>query len=408
MANDCVMKPIRIANFNRHFSRRAGGAESYAVSLVEGLASRRLADGTPEFDVHVWSQTRQHNDPNVTYHKVPGPLTHPRWINQLVFAAYTWWKTKSNFDIVHSHENTWHGHVQTVQVRPIRFHLLEERTGWRLWLRWFKIATSPRLAFYVWLEGARMKALPARVHVAGSQLLKNQMLAAYPHLDANIPIILPGVGAPNMALDKAAALMQIGLPASVTVDTQLILFVGNDYARKGLPALLASLALVQAKQDVACRAHLLVIGNAAQIPKFQLMAAEHGIAEYVHFVGPQSDMSLVYRAASMMVHPTLEDGFAMVVLEAMSYGLPIVVSSQRYCGISQFLQHGEDALVLDDPHDSAAMAAAINRVQSEPRLAKALSDAGLRFAAQYSWDAVVDAYIDIYQSVIRQSRPPHC
>jgi glycosyltransferase involved in cell wall biosynthesis len=260
----------------------------------------------------------------------------------------------------------------------------------------------------VWLEGARMKALPARVHVAGSQLLKNQMLAAYPHLDANIPIILPGVGAPNMALDKAAALMQIGLPASVTVDTQLILFVGNDYARKGLPALLASLAIVQAKQDVACRAHLLVIGNAAQIPKFQLMAAEHGIAEYVHFVGPQSDMSLVYRAASMMVHPTLEDGFAMVVLEAMSYGLPIVVSSQRYCGISQFLQHGEDALVLDDPHDSAAMAAAINRVQSEPRLAKALSDAGLRFAAQYSWEAVVDAYIDIYQSVIRQSRPPHC
>ncbi len=406
------MKPIRVANFNRHFSRRSGGAESYAVSLVEGLANRRQADGSPEFDVHVLSQTLEHHHPDVTYHKVPGPLTHPRWINQLLFAAYTWWKTKSGFDIVHSHENTWHGHVQTVQVRPIRFHLLEGRTGWRLWLRWFKIATSPRLAFYVWLEGARMKALPARVHVAGSQLLKNQMLAAYPHLDAhldaNIPIILPGVGAPNRSLDKAEAIARLGLPASVTVDTPLILFVGNDYARKGLPALLASLALVQANQDMASRAHLLVIGNAAQIPKFQLMAAEHGIAEYVHFVGPQSDMSLVYRAAGMMVHPTLEDGFAMVVLEAMSYGLPIVVSSQRYCGISQFLQHGEDALVLDDPHDSAAMAAAINRVQSEPHLVETLSDAGLRFAAQYSWEAVVDAYIDIYKFVIRRSRPPHC
>ena len=402
------MKPIRVANFNRHFSRRAGGAESYAVSLVEGLANRRLADGTLEFDVHVFSQTLEHHHPDVTYHKVPGPLTHPRWINQLLFATYTWWKTKSNFDIVHSHENTWHGHVQTVQVRPIRFHLLEGRTRWRLWLRWAKIATSPRLAFYVWLEGARMKALPARVHVAGSQLLKNQMLAAYPHLDANIPIILPGVGAPNRALEKATALVQLGLPASVTVDTPLILFVGNDYARKGLPALLASLALVQAKQDVASQAHLLVIGNTAQIPKFQLMAAEQGIAEYVHFVGPQSDMSRVYRAASMMVHPTLEDGFAMVVLEAMSYGLPIVVSSQRYCGISQFLQHGEDALVLDDPHDSAAMAAAINRVQTEPDLAKSLSNAGLRFAAQYSWEAVVDAYIDIYKSIILRSRPPHC
>lgn len=394
------MKPIRVANFNRHFSRRAGGAESYAVSLVEGLANRRQADGTLEFDVHVWSQTLYHYHPEVTYHKVPGPLVHPRWINQLLFATYTWWKTKSGFDIIHSHENTWHGHVQTVQVRPIRFHLLEGRTGWRLWLRWAKIATSPRLAFYVWLEAARMKAEPQRTHVAGSQLLKNQMLLAYPHLDANIPIILPGVGAPNMALDKSAALVQLGLPGSVTVDTPLILFVGNDYARKGLPALLASLALVQTNQDVALRAHLLVVGNAAQIPKFQLMAAERGIAECVHFVGPQNDMSLAYRAASMMVHPTLEDGFAMVVLEAMSYGLPIVVSSQRYCGISQFLQHDEDALVLEDPHDEAAMAAAINRVLSEPRLAKALSDAGLRFAAQYSWDAVVDAYIDIYKSVI--------
>lgn len=394
------MKPIRVANFNRHFSRRAGGAESYAVSLVEGLANRRQADGTLEFDVHVWSQTLYHYHPEVTYHKVPGPLVHPRWINQLLFATYTWWKTKSGFDIIHSHENTWHGHVQTVQVRPIRFHLLEGRTGWRLWLRWAKIATSPRLAFYVWLEAARMKAEPQRTHVAGSQLLKNQMLSAYPHLDANIPIILPGVGAPNMALDKSAALVQLGLPASVTVDTPLILFVGNDYARKGLPALLASLALVQTNQDVALRAHLLVVGNAAQIPKFQLMAAERGIAECVHFVGPQNDMSLAYCAASMMVHPTLEDGFAMVVLEAMSYGLPIVVSSQRYCGISQFLQHDEDALVLEDPHDEAAMAAAINRVLSEPRLAKALSDAGLRFAAQYSWDAVVDAYIDIYKSVI--------
>jgi glycosyltransferase involved in cell wall biosynthesis len=54
------------------------------------------------------------------------------------------------------------------------------------------------------------------------------------------------------------------------------------------------------------------------------------------------------------------------------------------------------------------MAAAINRVQTEPDLAKSLSNAGLRFAAQYSWEAVVDAYIDIYKSIILRSRPPHC
>jgi len=392
------MKPIRVANLNRHFSRKAGGAESYAVSVVEGLASRRLADGTPEFDVHVFSQTRQHNDPNVTYHKVPGPLTHPRWINQLLFATYTWWKTRTKFDIVHSHENTWHGNVQTVQVRPIRFHLLDGLTGWRLWLRWFKIATSPRLAFYVWLEGARMRARPGRTVVTVSGLLLEQTWAAYPHLPQDVPMILPAVGTPHLVLGRREAKSRLNLPQDDTV----VLFVGNDYARKGLPALLAALSALQPSMHLAC------VGSPQTIPQFELMATQLGVTQRVHFLGSLSDMSLAYRAADMLVHPTLEDSFAMVVLEAMSYGLPVVVSSQRYCGISQFLQHGEDALVLDDPHDSAAIAAAINRVQTEPNLAKALSNAGLRFAAQYSWEAVVDAYIDIYQSVIRQSRPPHC
>jgi glycosyltransferase involved in cell wall biosynthesis len=102
--------------------------------------------------------------------------------------------------------------------------------------------------------------------------------------------------------------------------------VGNDYARKGLPALLAAMPALEANT------HLLCVGAAAHVPKFQLVAAEWGIAERVHFVGALTDMSLAYRAADMLVHPTLEDSFAMVVLEAMSYGLPVVVSSAQYCG----------------------------------------------------------------------------
>ncbi len=402
---------MRVAHFNRHFSRRAGGAESYAVSVVEGLASRCLPDGAPQFEVHVFSQTRDHNCPGVTYHKVPGPLTHPRWINQLVFAAYTWWKTRKprkdgGFDIIHSHENTWHGQVQTVQVRPIRFHLLVGKTGWRLWLRWLKIVTSPRLAFYMWLEAARMKNHPNRVVVAGSDLLREQIVAAYPatQLAAHtMPVILPGVGAPNLTLGRDAARLQLGLSPSVATDTPLILFVGNDYARKGLPALLASLPLLQAKQDKALQAgacaHLLVVGKSEQIPKFKAMAEQLGIAHQVHFVGSQSDMSRVYRAADMLAHPTLEDGFAMVVLEAMSYGLPVMVSSQAYCGISAFLQDGEDALILSDPTDRHALADAMNQLLGDAELQAKLAISGRRFAAAYAWDAVVDAYVAWYNTL---------
>lgn len=396
---------MKIAVFNRHFARRAGGAESYSVSLVEGLAAQH--------EIHVFAQVIDHVHPNVTYHKVPGPIHRPRWINQLLFATYTWWKTRSGFDAIHSHENTWHGQVQTVHVRPIRFHLFEgadgQVQGWRRLLRWLKIVTSPRLAFYVWLEAARMKPEANRTVVAVSSLLREQTLMAYPHLaysSTNLPVILPGVGVPDASLTKEQSRAKLNLP----LDEKLILFVGNDYARKGLPALLASMSILQANLDKAFQssalAHLLVVGNTAQAPKFQLVAAELGITEHVHFVGALADMSLAYRAADMLVHPTLEDSFAMVVLEAMSYGLPVVVSSATYCGISQFLRNDMDALILNDPRNTLQIAAQINRVLQESGLRQTLSNKGLHFAAQHQWQQAVDSYSAIYAAVASSAIPP--
>src|SRR5438445_5921870 len=119
---------LRIAVLNRVFSRAGGGAESYSISVVEHLAGRH--------EVHVFAQQIGHEFPGVTYHRVPCPLKKPRWINQLWYAACTWWATRRGFDVVHSHENTWHGQVQTIHVKPVRSNLLAGRSGFALTLRW--------------------------------------------------------------------------------------------------------------------------------------------------------------------------------------------------------------------------------------------------------------------------------
>ena len=93
-------RKLRIAVFNRTFSTTGGGAERYSVALVEQLAARH--------DIHVFAQEIDHQWPGVTYHRVSAPLRKPRWINQLWFAFCTWWATRRGFDVVHSHENTWH------------------------------------------------------------------------------------------------------------------------------------------------------------------------------------------------------------------------------------------------------------------------------------------------------------
>src|SRR5512139_25114 len=157
---------MRIAIINRVFSKTAGGAESYSVALVEQLAARH--------DIHVFAQESNQPVAGVTYHRVFCLGKKPRWVNQLLFAVATWWRTRRGFDVVHSHENTWHGQIQTVHVRPLRYNLLQGLRGGQRTLRWLKVVLSPRLTTYVWLEGARFRPQPGRRVVATSMSLKQE------------------------------------------------------------------------------------------------------------------------------------------------------------------------------------------------------------------------------------------
>lgn len=390
---------LKVAILNRNFFRSAGGAESYSVSIAEGLADHRDARGEPDFEVHVWSQTCDHSYPRITYHNVPGKIRR-RWINQLWYALYTWWHTRSGYDIVHSHENTWHGNVQTIHVRPVKYHLMEGLSGLKRMMRQLKIATSPRLLFYVWVESARHAAKGNRVVVAVSDAMRDQTLLAFPGCDPSMPVIPPGVGKPNEALSQRDARQRLGVP----VDGELILFCGNDYSRKGLPHLLGALAELRAGARAGREMpHLVVAGDPAQVAKHTELAQALGVAGLVHFVGRCPDMAVGYRAADILVHPTLEDSFAMVVLEAMSYGLPVIVSGPRYCGISALLEKGREAVLLDDPRDVPALAGEIERVLSSDTLRRSLVEGGKAFAAQRQWSSSVERYAELFRRMCGMS-----
>jgi glycosyltransferase involved in cell wall biosynthesis len=141
---------------------------------------------------------------------------------------------------------------------------------------------------------------------------------------------------------------------------------------------------------------LLVVGNPVQIDRFKAMATALGIRGRVHFLGTLQDMSLAYVAANVLAHPTLEDSFAMVVLEAMAHGLPVVVSGPAHCGISAQLSDGVNALLLANPQDADALRQALQGVLHNPSAAAALSQAGKAFAKQHSWERTGRAYDTLY------------
>ena len=375
---DCCMK---IAIFNRIFSKKAGGAERYSVALVEELAANH--------EIHVFAQDIDHTWPGVTYHRVSAPLRRFRWLNQLWYATATWWQTRQGFDIVHSHENTWHGNVQTVHVLPIKHNIFNGKSRWKKAKAWLKVLTSPRLLTYLALERGRFAKQAHRQIIVTSPSLRGIFDAAYPKSGNDVSVITPGVAKAVQVSGKAAAKRAFDLPENGFT----IAFVGNRYDIKGLPTLLSAL------QALGDHVNLLVVGNAKEVSFYQAQAGKLGVGQRVRFLGAVNGVEQVYQAADCLAHPTLEDTFAMVVLEAMSYSLPVVVSREKYCGIAGLLTDGLNALILNEPKNASALSQVLLSIVDNAELKDKLSAEALTFADGFAWAQIAREQEKIYLKI---------
>ncbi|TRZ67344.1 MAG: glycosyltransferase, partial [Comamonadaceae bacterium] len=301
----------------------------------------------------------------------------------------------SGFDIVHSHENTWHGNVQTVHVLPIKYTLFKDKEGVALALRWLKAASSPRLLAYLWLEKRRYAFARKKQVVCASSALKEILGSTYLEALPMLSVVTPGVAnAPGWASKETrqAARQKHGLPQ----EASLLLFVGNDFVKKGLPTLLSSLKKLPEKT------HLVVVGNSEGVQAMQRLAQLNGLTQRVHFLGSLADMESAYQAADLLVHPTLEDSYGMVVLEAMAHGLPVVVSASPYSGIAQDLTDGVNALLLKNPKDEEVLATAIGSLLGDANFSEKLSKNAAAFAIEHTWVKAASSYDAIAQKISKK------
>lgn len=382
---------LRVAVLSRNFDSSGGGAERYAVAVAQKLAQQH--------EIHVFTQHGGSAVPGVTLHLVPLPLRRPRWINQLYFATVTWWHTRHGFDIVHSHENTWHGQVQTAHVLPVKHNVFHGKTGWAKAVAIAKVLSSPRLLVYLALERLRYRMRRDSCVVATSVPLRDALLRAYPVLNGRIEVITPGIDqAPGRcdAATQRTARASLGLPELGAG----LLLVGNDFKKKGLPTLLRALV------DMSQADWLAVVGQSRQLPQMQAMADALGLTHRVHFLGACSEMAAVYRAADVLVHPTLEDSYAMVVLEAMAFGVPVVVSGPQFCGIAAHLRHGVDAWLVNDPQSESLLREAVVTVMGDAALRESLAAHGHTFAQRAHWTGVAQAQAAVFARLapIRRTR----
>jgi len=178
------------------------------------------------------------------------------------------------------------------------------------------------------------------------------------------------------------------------VGRPLALSVSAKRPHKNLARLIEALALIPGD-----RRPVLVLPGYPTPHEAELRAraAALGVADDVRFPAWVSAEELegLYRAADVLVFPSLYEGFGLPVLEAMARGVPVACSNR-----SSLPEVAGDAAVLFDPEDPSAIASALGRLLTDREVAERLREAGPRQAAQFTWERTARLTLDAYRSAL--------
>ena len=176
-----------------------------------------------------------------------------------------------------------------------------------------------------------------------------------------------------------------------------ILFMGTLEPRKNVGLLLAAYRRLLARHAELPKLMLAgMVGPDAQ-PWLQAIA-QPPLAGHVEHIGyvTETNRQRVYGGARLLVLPSFHEGFGMPVLEAMSLGIPVIVSDR---GALPELVGDAGLLVSPDSEDPLAMA--VERLLSEDLLATALSERGRERARRFDWHQTARAVHQAFEEAIR-------
>lgn len=380
-----IKSRLKIAFVVDRFGVRFGGAEAYGVALMRELA--------PDHDIvvfaHEYDPLCDVRLPFVSLRSWPG---WPSWIRVLLFAYRAWRQTRRGFDIVHSHMNGWCADVDVVHVTPVRYNWRVRRMPHvKRLLSWI----SPRVQTYLALEARRVAARPGHRIVAVSGLIAEQVRRAYGTSLAPV-VIPPGVVRPEPA--KARQRQETRDALGWTGEDMVCLLVARNPLRKGLPTTLKAL------ERLPEHFKLLIVGSDTVTQDFFRKSRYNKLADRVRLVGTTSDVDPYYLAADIYVHPTLNDSFGMAPLEAMSFGLPVILSPIPWCGFAQYLDGENEALLLSHPEDADQLACFIERISADAALRARLVQGGNNVVERHSWTEVARRYLELYESALAERR----
>lgn len=375
---------------------KLGGCETYLADLARYLTDddHEVHLFTTRFDIDSFSKS-------VVPHLLPASKGL-RFLRPWQFASACYQALQSeSFDVSVGFIKTWGQDVLMPQggfhVASVEHNIRKHPSALLQWLVRTKNLVDPRNWSFRLLERRQLFDFPSVV-VVPSKMVQRHGLEHYQLAEGRMRVVHNAIDSkrfPNA--DRLVVRSQMRDQCRLLPEDNVGLFVGHNYRLKGLIPLFHAIKLLP--KDLNFR--LLICGS-EHYQRFEKLARSMGISDSVRFLGFHPDVREAFFTADFLIHPSFYDPCALVTMEALSCGLPVITTKLN--GGSELLPPELATLTIDTPHDHAAMARQIVRlcVPSERMpLARIARDA----AKAWTFSDHYGALMSIFEEVARSKRP---
>lgn len=183
-----------------------------------------------------------------------------------------------------------------------------------------------------------------------------------------------------------------------------LLYLGRIHPKKGVAELLRGLFLLKMiRGDLLkiLQVNIVGWGDHRFMDEMNTLARSLNLTDTVYFRGPAYDVDKAryFASADAFILPSFSEGLPMAVLEAWSYGLPVMMTPE--CNLPEGFESRAAIQIQTNPEDLAnSIAAMLAMPRDELR---AIGQRGLDLVCnKFSWDSVAKQYLDMYDEVLSE------